>query len=339
MRLLLVPDPTSPNGEDAFCREISKRAPGRGHETYTQAIPNGPLDETLDRLSATGFGTGADFILINSLQPAALLAAVAANKPAAVRLIDSYAGVSPQALASVRELALKASLLLVPSKHLAGILHQWGANGQVRVIPYAYDRIMAQTIALVTVRATRPNGFPLVAASPLNEATRPGLDTLLTAIARLRLDIHLSLIGVGPALPALQARAQQLLITDRVSFLGSMHHSKIMEFFRAAKAYVDPCGIEGFPTLALHSLSEGCPVVAVRTPPVQELIRHNENGLLFNTGDALTLSENLMTLWSERGLSLRLIEEGIKTVSALTWDATVEATLQAVEGCRVGDRA
>ncbi len=332
MRLLLVPDPTSPNGEDAFCREIAKRAPARGHETQIQVIPNGPLEETLDSLKATGFGQEADFLVINSLQPAALLAAKAAGKRAAVRLIDSYAHVSAQALSTVRELALKADLLLVPSRHLADILHGWGANGQVKVIPYAYDRIMAQQIALVTVRATRPNGFPLVVAGALNEATRPGIETLLSAMARLRIDIHLSLIGVGPALPALRSRAQQLLISDRVAFLGALPHPQIMEFFRAAKAYVDPCGIEGFPTLALHALSEGCPVVAVRTPPVQELIRHNENGLLFSPGDALALSEELMNLWSERGLSLRLIEEGIKTVSALSWDATVEATLQAVEG-------
>lgn len=332
MRLLLVPDPTSPNGEDAFCREIAKRAPARGHEIHVQAIPNGPLDETLDRLTATGFALSSDFVLINSLQPAALLAARKAGKAAAVRLIDSYAAASPQAVQTVRELALKADLLLVPSQYLAGILHGWGANGQVRVIPYAYDRIMAQQIALVTVRATRPNGFPLVAVSALNEATRPGLETLFSAIARLRLDVHLSLIGVGPALPALQARAQQLLITGKVSFVGALPHEKIMEFFRAAKAYVDPCGVEGFPTLALHSLSEGCPVVAARTPPVTELIRHGENGLLFDAGDVLGLSEALMTLWSERGLSLRLIDEGIRTVTAMNWDATVDATLRALEG-------
>lgn len=331
MRLLLVPDPTSPNGEDAFCREIAKRAPARGHETAIEVIPNGPLEETLDRLKALGFGLGRDCAVINSLQPAALLAARAAGCKAAVRLIDSYAGVSEQALSRVRDLALQADLLLVPSKHLAGILHGWGANGQVHVVPYAYDRIMAQKIALVTVRATRPNGFPLVAAAPLNETTRPGFETLLSAVARLRLDVHLSVVGVGPALEALQARAQQLVIAERVSFLGGLPHAKLMEFFRAAKAFVEPCGQDGFPTLSLHALSEGCPVVAPRTPAVQELIRHNENGLLYMPGDALGLSEALMTLWSERGLSLRLIDEGVKTVTALSWDATVEATLDAVE--------
>ena len=36
MRLLLICDPTSPNGEDAFCREVSARAAGRGHTAKMQ---------------------------------------------------------------------------------------------------------------------------------------------------------------------------------------------------------------------------------------------------------------------------------------------------------------
>jgi hypothetical protein len=36
-------------------------------------------------------------------------------------------------------------------------------------------------------------------------------------------------------------------------------------------------------------------------------------------------------LWSVRGLSLRLIAEGIKTVGSHSWDRTVEAAFQAFE--------
>mgnify|MGYP001582506610 CR=1 FL=1 len=331
MRLLLIPDPTSPNGEDAFCREIARRAPQRGHETTVQAIPNGPLAATLDQLSATGFALACDFVVINSLQPAALLAAKAAGKKAAVRLVDSYANASPTALEEVKLLALKADLVLVPSRHLGDIVKAWGANGQVRHVPYAYDLVMAQQIALVTVRASRAS-FHVVSCCPLDESTRPGTETLLAALARLRLDWHLSLIGEGPALGALQQRVAQLLCADRVSFLPPMPHHKLMEFFRAAKAYVDPCGVDGFPSLALYALSEGCPVIGARHGALRELIRDGENGLLFNLGDARALSEAVVTLSSVRGMSLNLIAEGIKTVGSHSWDNTVDATLTAIEG-------
>lgn len=331
MKLLLVPDPTSPNGEDAFCREISKRAASRGHETAVQPVPNAPLQEALDRLSASGFADGFDAVIINSLQPAALLAARAAGRRTAVRLIDSYLAASPQALDEVRRLAHQADLILVPSRHLQGVVSGWGLNGKVRQVPYAYDRIMAQQIALVTMRAERHAGFQVVAASSLNAATQPGFDNLISAVARLRLQCHLTIIGEGPALSALKTRAIQLAAHDKVTFMGNMQHPKMMEFFRSAKAYVDPCGLEGFPTLALHALSEGCPVVAARAGAVAELIEDGRNGLLYAPGDVLSLSEAIVTLSSERGLSLKLIGEGIKTVESHSWDATVAAAFEALE--------
>lgn len=116
--------------------------------------------------------------------------------------------------------------------------------------------------------------------------------------------------------------------------MAPMPHAKMMEFFRAAKAYVDPCGLDGFPTMPLYALSEGCPVIAARTGAITELIRDNENGLLFPPGDALALSEAIVTLWSVRGLSLRLIGEGIKTVSGHSWDRTVEAAFDAFESAK-----
>jgi glycosyltransferase involved in cell wall biosynthesis len=317
MKLLLIPDPGSPNGEDAFCREIAKRAARRGHETRVQA-------------ASEGFADACDLVVINSLQQAAFLAAKAAGRRVAVRLLDSGAALEAEATEQFKGLVLKADLVLVPSRHLAEIVQSWGANGSVKQVPYAYDRIMAQQIALVTMRATKPV-FQIVAAGTLDETARPGFEVLLSALSRLRIDCHLAIIGDGPALPALKARAQQYVISNKVAFMGAMPQAKTMEFFRGAKAYIDPCGLEGFPTLALHALSEGCPVIAARAGAVGELIRDGENGLLFNPGDALALSEAVITLWSVRGLSLRLIAEGIKTVGAHSWDATAAAVFDAVE--------
>ncbi|MEK7857837.1 MAG: glycosyltransferase [Elusimicrobiota bacterium] len=335
MKLLLVPDPTSPNGDDAFCREIAKRSSARGHQATIQAVPSGPDQiSLLARLSATGFALSADAVLINSLQPTPFLAAKAAGRKTALRLIETYAGLSPESLAGVQKMALSADLLLVPSRHMADLVHSWGANGSVHHVPYAYDRIMAQQIALVTLRASRPTGFQIIAAGRFTESNRAAYETLLSAVARLRLDCHLSLIGDGPALPALKARVQLLVAGDRVSFLGPLPHPKIMEYFRAAKAFVEPYGLDGFPTLALHALSEGCPVIAPRAGACVEVIRDGKNGLLFSPGDVLGLSEAIVTLYSVRGLALTLITEGIRTVEAHTWDATVEAAFSALEKLR-----
>jgi glycosyltransferase involved in cell wall biosynthesis len=336
VRLLLIPDPTSPNGEDAFCREIARRAPARGHETRVQVVPNGPAEAAAELLVSEGFAGDADAVVINSLQPVALLAAKSAGKPRVLRLIDSYAGASPDSLAEVKRLALSAELLLVPSRHMAGIAEVWGVKRErMRVIPYAYDQIFAQQIALVTVRAARPQGFGIVTAGPIDESSRPGFEIVLSAVSRLRLDCHVAVIGSGPALAALKARAESLLLGDKVAFLGELPHPKKMEYLRAAKAFVEPTGSAGFPSLVLHALSEGCPVIGVRAGAVGEVIRDGENGLLYPPGDPSALAEQILNLAATPGLSLRLIAEGVRTVEAHSWDATVAATMEAVESLGV----
>ena len=336
MRLLLIPDATSPNGEDAFCREITKRAPARGHTASMQMVPNGPAEAAAELLASQGFAANADVVIVNSLQPAALLAAKAAGKPKILRLIESYAGASPDSLAEVKRLALSADLMLLPSRHLAGIVSGWGVpEACLRVIPYAYDQIFAQQIALVTVRSARARGFTLVTAGVIDAASLAGFETILSAVSRLRMDCHVTVIGDGPALTALKERAQALLLGERVTFLGELPHPKKMEYFRSAKAFVEPTGRQGFPSLALHALSEGCPVIGVRAGALPEFIRDGENGLLFPPGDPAALAEHIITLNTTPGLSLRLIAEGVRTVERHSWDATVAAAFDAVETLQV----
>ncbi|HXT01674.1 MAG TPA: glycosyltransferase [Elusimicrobiota bacterium] len=318
MRILLVPDPTSPNGEDAFCREISKRAPARGHACAMRAASAGPVE--------------SDVVVVNSLQAGALLAAKAAGVPTILRLIDSYAGAPAAARDEAKGFALAAARVLVPSAYMKEIVVSWGVDAaRVRVVPYAYDQIFAQQIALVTMRAARPSGFGLVTAAPVDETNLPALETVLSAVARLRLDCHLAVFGDGPSLGALKARAESLMLGPRVTFLGDLPHPKKMEYLRAAKAYIEPTGGQGFPSLALHAMSEGCPVIGAAAGALPELVREGENGLLFRPGDAASLAEQVVTLASTPGLSLKLIAEGVRTVERHTWDATVAAALDAVE--------
>lgn len=327
MRILLVPDPASPNGEDAFCRELAQRAASRGHSAALRAMDSGPASS----------GVAHDVVFVNSLQPAALHAAQAAGKPVALRLIDSYASASAAALTEAKRLALTARVLLVPSRHLQGVVAGWGLSEErVRVVPYAYDQIFAQQIALVTLRASRPAAFGIVAAGILDEHVRPAFETVLSALARLRLDWHLTIIGDGPALPLLRERAKALLLgEDKVSFPGELPHPKKMEYLRAAKAYVETGGHLGFPSLALHALSEGCPVIGVSAGAVPELIVHFSNGLLFAPGDASALAEQVLNLAATPGLSLKLIAEGVRTVERHSWSATAAAALEALESLEV----
>ena len=332
MRILLVADPASPFGEDAFCRELAQRASARGHEAALVALPAGSPDQVAAALAEADRARGAEVALINSYQAAPIAAARAAGRKFAVRLIDAFADAREEDLPAIRDTLRQADRLLVPSQYLAGLLRAWNSEARTCLVPYAYDRVRAHQIALVTMRASRPADFQVVTTCKFSEACRPGLELLLSAVSRLRFDWHLAVIGQGPILASIQERVRRILPEGRVSFTGPLPHPKVMEFFRSAKVYVNPSAGEGFPAMALYALSEGCPVVGPRTGAMTELIADGKNGLLFNPGDAMSLSQALVTLSSVRGLSLQLIAEGIKTVELHTWEATVAAAFEALEG-------
>jgi glycosyltransferase involved in cell wall biosynthesis len=318
VKLLLVPDPTAPNGHDGFCNALVARAEKRGHTA--KLVTKGELKDELAK---------ADAVLVNGLQPE-LTEVKASGRKAAWRMVEAWAGDEPRRTMA-QDLAQKADMVLVPSKFLEQVVRGWGRTGPVKCVPYAYEHIMAQQVAVVTVRAVRNNGFPIVAGGPMTEASRPGLDTMFAALARLRLDWHLNLFGDGPCLEILKARAKEYVIADKVTFLGELPQSKVLEYFRSAKAFIDPCGLEGFPTQALHALSEGCPVIGARAGAVEELIADGVNGMLYPMSQPGALSEAIVTLYSVRGLSLRLIAGGIRTVEQHSWDATMGATFDALE--------
>lgn len=333
MKILLVPDPSAPDGQDAFCREFSKLARERGHETSARPAPAAATESALERMLSERFAAEADIVIVNGVQPEVFKAAQARGKKMVFRLVDAGVGAGENTATQeqARAMALAADRLLLPSRHLAGIAQGWGCNGNIRHVPYAYDRIMFGRIALLAPDVSRPSAFPLVCCASLRQESQPGLETLFSALARLRLDYHLAIIGEGPLLEALQGRALSLRIADRISFLGTLHPSRVGDCLRAAKAYIEPCGLDCFPNWTLQALAAGCPVIAARSGALSEIIRHEQNGLCFTEGDASALAETVVTLYSLRGLSIQLIAEGIKTVEKHDWISTATAALSAVE--------
>ncbi len=331
MKILLVPDPTAPNGQDAFCRELAKLAQDRGHETAVQPLPNGASEDALRQTLSEGFASTAGTVIINGIQPEAFAAAKALGKRTVFRLVESCAGDDEAARERAKTMALTADRLLLPNSHLSSIAKSWGCDGNIRIVPYAYDRIVFGQIALLTPHTSRRSAFPLIASAPLSQKSSPGLETLFSALARLRLDYHLSVIGEGSMLEALRARAQALQIAERVSFLGALAPVRVGELLRASKAFIDPCGLDGFPNRILQAFAAGCPVVAARSGALAEIVHHEQNGLCFPAGDVAALAEALVTLYSLPGLSLQLIAGGIKTVERHDWSSTADAALTAVE--------
>lgn len=144
-----------------------------------------------------------------------------------------------------------------------------------------------------------PRGAPLVGvAGSLNLATK-GQDALLRAAARLirEKSLWVVVIGEGEGAGALKRLAADLGVEKRVAFTG---------FLPALSDALAACDVLAFPSVRSEGTSRGLfdylaagrPVVASRVGCVDEIVRHEKEGLLVPPGDESALSAALERLIS-----------------------------------------
>jgi len=136
-----------------------------------------------------------------------------------------------------------------------------------------------------------------------------GHDVTLRAIAELRgeyPELRVRIVGEGPELRRLQGLALELGVDEHVDFFGRRTRSEVAEMLRGSHIFVLPSRYEGLGCAYLEAMASGLPVIAYRGQGIQEVIRHNDTGLLMveqSAGGApRALAAILRTLLKNRGM-------------------------------------
>jgi glycosyltransferase involved in cell wall biosynthesis len=86
-------------------------------------------------------------------------------------------------------------------------------------------------------------------------------------------------------------------IADRVTFFGSLYGEDLEVLKQKVQAVILPsCWYENFPYALIESLQSGCVVVASDIGGIAERIVHQENGVLFESGNVHALAEAVLSL-------------------------------------------
>ncbi len=105
---------------------------------------------------------------------------------------------------------------------------------------------------------------------------RKGLDSLLSAVTRLKdREIRLLVLGAGD-IPRYQRKAKSLGIENRVLFMG--RQSAIQRFYGAGDLFVLPTIYEPFPNVNLEAMACGTPVITTATAGGADIIESGHNG-------------------------------------------------------------
>ncbi len=178
----------------------------------------------------------------------------------------------------------KCHHIIVPSESLKHQLQEdYGLTEQVTAIPTGVDIRPYQTADGRSIRAARGWGTDRVLVSVGRLASEKNWKTLLQAFA-LALPTHptlrLVLIGEGPMQAELAQLAATLGVAHRVEFTGTIPFEDIPRYLKAADLFGFASTTETQGLVTMEALAAGLPVVAVNATGTQDIIRHEQDGLL-----------------------------------------------------------
>ena len=118
---------------------------------------------------------------------------------------------------------------------------------------------------------------------------RKGIDVLISALKIVKnVKWKLFLVGEGDQRKELQLLSKNLGVDEHVKFVGFQKDR--LDYLRGFDLFVLPSRLEGIPRCLMEAMVARVPVIASDIPGCNDLITHEENGLLFKLDDVKSLS-------------------------------------------------
>jgi glycosyltransferase involved in cell wall biosynthesis len=231
-------------------------------------------------------------------------------------------------LSLTRAAVRQASRIIANSQFTATLLHEWQVPS---------DRIEIVVGGVDAARFRRPAGGPRVSRQRLGLpekafllltvcrlVSKKGIDFLLRAVQPLRRiipDVHLAIIGDGKCRRRYERLATELGITGWVSFLGTIPHEAIHQYYWCCDVFVLASrvshgasrggrDVETMGRVLCEANAAEVPVVASRSGGIPSVVEHQKNGLLFDEEDLEDFLAQVRRLRYDPGLAGELTRTG-----------------------------
>ncbi|MGE5137850.1 MAG: glycosyltransferase family 4 protein [Rudaea sp.] len=163
-------------------------------------------------------------------------------------------------------------------------------------------------------------------------------------IAARRPDVLFLMIGAGEILEAARAQVAALRLEDRIVLTGAVPYDTVPYYLALADVGVAPfntavhgplsVGFYWSPLKVHEYMAMSLPVVTLDIPPLNRMVRDQQEGLLYTEGDAGGLCERIERLVGDRDLARRLGDAARRrVVEHYSWQRHAERLERVLEEC------
>ena len=217
---------------------------------------------------------------------------------------------------ALRDKIRRASFIVCISEFHRQFYLDNGARPEQLVVAYCG----IDTAHFAPNRRVRPEGEPVHILSSGRLVEKKGFHVLIEACVLLRdrgLDFRCTIAGSGPMEAELRSQVLANGLEDLVAITGTaLKQEDIPAFMVTGDVYCLPCvwasdnDVDGLPQMLMEAMACGLPAASTRLVGIPDLIRHEETGLLTDSGDAKGLAEALVRLIDDPAFATRLAEAG-----------------------------
>ncbi len=218
------------------------------------------------------------------------------------------------------------------SENAARILKQRGYHGKAIPFPNGVDlRLFHKTdVKQLSTSLGLEGHFVIGYLGRLVESK--GVDTLLAAAAKLRIEYRLLIIGRGEYKASLVEIAEKLGIADKIVWVDGMLPEKVPEYVNCMDTVVlpsrtTPDWVEFFGRVLIEGMACEAPVIGSDSGEIPKVI--GDAGLVFPEGDAEALADRLEQIAQNPSFAAQLVQRGLKRVSEFTWETIADRTYDA----------
>jgi glycosyltransferase involved in cell wall biosynthesis len=166
-----------------------------------------------------------------------------------------------------------------------------------------------------------------------------GVDRVVALLPRLaeRADVHLLVVGDGPARPELEQQARELGVSDRLTVTGVVGRDDIAAHVAAFDVALQ-IGVTAYasPLKLFEYMAMGRAVIAPSTPNIREVVHHDRDALLFEPDDDESLAAVIDRASGDAALRERLGAEARRTIDeqGYTWAANARRVAELAAASR-----